>query len=224
MIPGVMIKGAVMLWNRLLPLVATVVALFVVAPVQAQSPVNGAVTEAAAVATAEAQLVRELELSSPDVERVEPVTWPNGCLVLAEPCELYTQALVDGFVIWFVAEGTALRARTDGDGRSVRIAAERISAAAAAALPAGASLRSAGARGEGTSSDGASGEVSDSDAPDALPTTGDGLVTAETDDDAPAWVWGVIGVVAAGTVAVGTTYGVWLRRREEISRGRGSSK
>ena len=216
-----------MLWNRLLPSVAIVVALLVVTPAHAQSSVNGAVNEAAAVAAAEAQLVRELELSSPDVERVEPVTWLNSCLVLAAPGELCTQALVDGLVIWFVADGTALRAHTDGDRRSVRIAADRIPAAAVAmaALPAGASLRSAGARGEGTSSDGASGEASDSDAPGALPTTGGGLATAETDDDAPAWVWGVIGVIAAGTVAVGTTYGVWLRRRrEEISRGRGSSK
>ncbi len=46
--------------------------------------------------------------------------------------------------------------------------------------------------------------------PEGLPASGNGGLA---DGDAPAWVWGVIGAVAAGAVMTGVLYRLWLSRR-----------
>ena len=46
--------------------------------------------------------------------------------------------------------------------------------------------------------------------PEGLPASGSGGLA---DSDVPAWVWGVIGAVAAAAVATGALYRLWLSRR-----------
>jgi hypothetical protein len=76
-----------------------------------------------------------------EVLRVEAVTWANGCLGIptAGAC---TQALVDGYVVWVVAGGSAHRIHTDmSTNAQVGQAGILISAVATAPLPAGATAR-----------------------------------------------------------------------------------
>ena len=131
--------------------------------------------------------------------RVEPVTWRDGCLGLAEADELCSQALVDGWAIWLAVDDLAYRAHSNGDGSVLRLAAEAVAAAAVgqAPLPAGALPR-----------------------PQQLPATGNGALAPEADDDGPpGWVWGVIGAVAGGAVLVGLGCSLWGSRRGRAQGG-----
>ncbi len=51
---------------------------------------------------------------------VEEKTWTDGCLGLGGPAESCLQALVDGFRVELLAEGTTYVYRTDKTGASVR--------------------------------------------------------------------------------------------------------
>jgi hypothetical protein len=47
------------------------------------------------------------------IVRIDAVTWSNGCIGVFPPGVACTEALVDGFVVWAVADGIGLRYHTD---------------------------------------------------------------------------------------------------------------
>ncbi len=106
---------------------------------QEADPVLPASLQAAVVAAAAA----EASVPAADVEviRVESVTWADGCLGIAST-EACTQALVDGYVVWAVAGGSAHRFHTDAT-TNVQLGESGIliAAVATAPLPAGATAR-----------------------------------------------------------------------------------
>lgn len=54
------------------------------------------------------------------IDSVTAETWRNGCLGLAEPGEMCTQALVNGFEVRAEANGDVFIYRTDSTGATVR--------------------------------------------------------------------------------------------------------
>ncbi len=106
---------------------------------QEADPELPASVEAAVVAAA----ATEAGVPAADVEviRVEAVTWANGCLGITQT-EACTQALVDGYVVWVVAGGSAHRFHTDA-ATNVQLGESGIliAAVATAPLPAGATAR-----------------------------------------------------------------------------------
>ncbi len=55
------------------------------------------------------------------VEQTESQTWPDGCLGLAKPDEMCTQALVEGWRVTATDGQTTWVYRTDQTGQTVRI-------------------------------------------------------------------------------------------------------
>ncbi len=69
-----------------------------------------------------ADIVEGTEYTAADItiESVTDQTWPNGCLGLAEPDEMCTEALVPGYEVRAEANGDSFIYRTDSTGSQVR--------------------------------------------------------------------------------------------------------
>lgn len=94
-------------------------AVAVVAPPGQAMPADPPAVLAARTAIA-AQL--GLELALVRALEVEPMTWPDGCLGVAQPDEMCTQALVPGYRIVVEANGARYVLHTDESGTQVRAA------------------------------------------------------------------------------------------------------
>jgi hypothetical protein len=55
-----------------------------------------------------------------EIETVEKRDWPNGCLGLAEPDEVCTEAITPGWLVVFSIDGTQYRYRVDETGTNIR--------------------------------------------------------------------------------------------------------
>ncbi|MCY3919235.1 MAG: hypothetical protein OXG38_05440 [Chloroflexi bacterium] len=139
------------------------------------------------------------------VLRAEALTWRDGCLGVYEPDGVCTTALVDGFAVWLSDGEVAYRYHTDDTGTAVRLAESGIplGQVAGAPLPEGHIEPPPDAPQPDDEPEAAA-------APEGLPASGSGGLA---DSDVPAWVWGVIGAVAAAAVATGALYRLWLSRR-----------
>ncbi len=56
------------------------------------------------------------------IQSTKSMTWPDGCLGLAKPDELCTQALVQGWQIVVAHEKHTWTYRTDAQGKNIRLA------------------------------------------------------------------------------------------------------
>ncbi len=139
------------------------------------------------------------------VLRAEALTWRDGCLGVSEPDGVCTTALVDGFAVWLSDGEVAYRYHTDDTGTAVRLAESGIplGQVAGAPLPEG-HIEPPPDAPQPDDEPGAAAQ------PEGLPASGSGGLA---DSDVPAWVWGVIGAVAAAAVATGALYRLWLSRR-----------
>ena len=54
------------------------------------------------------------------IETVEQRDWPNGCLGLAGPDEVCTEAITPGWLVVFSIDGTEYRYRVDETGTNIR--------------------------------------------------------------------------------------------------------
>jgi hypothetical protein len=59
--------------------------------------------------------VESIELNS-----IEPMDWPDGCLGLPEPDEVCTEAITPGWLLVFSADGQEYRFRADQTGTVIR--------------------------------------------------------------------------------------------------------
>ena len=59
--------------------------------------------------------VESIELNS-----IEPMDWPDGCLGLPEPEEACTEAITPGWLLVFTADGQEYRFRADQTGTVIR--------------------------------------------------------------------------------------------------------
>lgn len=75
--------------------------------------------EAAVLAAAE---VDSSGATSIEMVRAEAVTWSDGCLGYYPPGAACTLALVDGYVVWVVADAQGLRYHTNANGSAVILA------------------------------------------------------------------------------------------------------
>ena len=180
-----------------------------------------------AFAAAQADLAERLGGDDPaayTVLRAEALTWRDGCLGVYEPDGVCTTALVDGFAVWLSDGEVAYRYHTDDTGTAVRLAESGIplGQVTGAPLPEGHIEPPPDAP---QPDDKPAPPPDDEPAPppddeppppgidaqpEGLPASGSGGLA---DSDVPAWVWGVIGAVAAAAVATGALYRLWLSRR-----------
>ena len=147
------------------------------------------------------------------VLRAEALTWRDGCLGVSEPDGVCTTALVDGFAVWLSDGEVAYRYHTDDTGTAVRLAESGIplGQVAGAPLPEGHIEPPPDApQPDEEPAPQPDDEPGAAAGPEGLPASGSGGLA---DSDVPAWVWGVIGAVAAAAVATGALYRLWLSRR-----------
>ena len=87
---------------------------------------------AAPANTARQALARELDTKLEDIRVVSvvQVDWPDGCLGIAKPGMMCTQAIVPGYQIILEANGNEYEYRSDLSGRQVVLAPERVREAA----------------------------------------------------------------------------------------------
>jgi hypothetical protein len=86
------------------------------APTDSSKPVPNAVTAALAF------LAKQMDVPESDIEvvKVESMQWPDGCLGAAQPDEMCTQAIVDGYRIILSVDGREYEFHTDSQGIQVR--------------------------------------------------------------------------------------------------------
>ena len=150
------------------------------------------------------------------VLRAEAVTWSDYCLGVYEPDVACATALVNGFVVWLSDGTVAYRYHTDTTGSALRLAESGIplGQVASAPLPEGhvEPLPDEPHRPppDDEPAPPPDDEADAAAAPEGLPASGSGGLA---DSDVPAWVWGVIGAVAAAALATGALYRLWLSRR-----------
>lgn len=102
------------------------------APATPAGAIPAAELTSPAVLAAQAALAEQLQVSvdQVQVQNVEPTTWPDGCLGLAQPQEMCAQQLTPGYRITLEANGVTYTVRTDESGTDVRL-----DATAAASVP-----------------------------------------------------------------------------------------
>ena len=59
-------------------------------------------------------------VESIQLESIEPMEWPDGCLGLPEPDEVCTEAITPGWLLVFTADGQEYRFRADQTGTVIR--------------------------------------------------------------------------------------------------------
>ena len=185
-------------------------------PADAEAP-------AGVVGAAQADLAERLGGDDPAayvVLRFAAVTWSDYCLGIYEPDIACATALVSGFALWLSDGAVAYRYHTDTTGTDVRLAESGIplGQVAGAPLPEGHIEPPPDEPHRPPPDDEPAPPPDDEPAPppgaaaqpEGLPASGSGGLA---DSDVPAWVWGVIGAVAAAAVATGGLYRLWLSRR-----------
>lgn len=59
-------------------------------------------------------------VESIQLQSIEPMDWPDGCLGLPEPDEVCTEAITPGWLLVFNVDGQEFRFRTDQTGTVIR--------------------------------------------------------------------------------------------------------
>lgn len=100
---------------------------------QTPAPAPDKISTPAAAAAAQQALVTTLGVNAADVQitSVEIRQWRNGCLELARPDEMCTQAIVPGYLVMLEASGQTYAYHTNQDGSLLRLAPASPSAPAA---------------------------------------------------------------------------------------------
>ena len=86
------------------------------------TPAEGKTLPPAAALAAQKMLAEKLNLSTAEIEiqKVEPVDWPNACLGAAAPDEFCAQVITPGFRVILAANGQTYEYHTDREGSQIR--------------------------------------------------------------------------------------------------------